>query len=75
MEEHVSASRQDPNGGFLARALVFSEFLFFRNLKETKRDYRVKKSIPDFFTREIGETRFSDSFDLQSRSLTASRSS
>ena len=30
--EHVSASRQDPNGVFLARAPVLSEFLFFRNL-------------------------------------------
>jgi len=32
--EHVSASRQDPNGVFLARAPVCSEFLFFRNLNK-----------------------------------------
>ena len=31
--EHVSASRQDPNGGFLALAPVFSELLFFRYIK------------------------------------------
>ena len=33
-EEHVSASRQDPNGVFLARAPVCSEFLSFRNLNQ-----------------------------------------
>nr|VFK24113.1 MAG: hypothetical protein BECKLPF1236B_GA0070989_13933 [Candidatus Kentron sp. LPFa]VFK62993.1 MAG: hypothetical protein BECKUNK1418G_GA0071005_102840 [Candidatus Kentron sp. UNK]VFK70690.1 MAG: hypothetical protein BECKUNK1418H_GA0071006_103540 [Candidatus Kentron sp. UNK] len=32
--EHVSASRQDPNGVFLARAPVLSEILFFRNFKK-----------------------------------------
>nr|VFK13630.1 MAG: hypothetical protein BECKLPF1236B_GA0070989_10509 [Candidatus Kentron sp. LPFa] len=31
--EHVSASRQDPNGVFLAQAPIFSEFLFFRYIK------------------------------------------
>jgi len=32
--EHISASRQDPNGVFLARAPVLSEFLFFRNVNK-----------------------------------------
>nr|VFK42647.1 MAG: hypothetical protein BECKTC1821E_GA0114239_102028 [Candidatus Kentron sp. TC] len=31
-QEHISASRQDPNGVFLAQAPVRLEFLFFRNL-------------------------------------------
>nr|VFK59773.1 MAG: hypothetical protein BECKTC1821F_GA0114240_10378 [Candidatus Kentron sp. TC] len=31
--EHISASRQDPNGVFLARTPVFRDFLFLRNLK------------------------------------------
>nr|VFK20360.1 MAG: hypothetical protein BECKLPF1236B_GA0070989_12083 [Candidatus Kentron sp. LPFa] len=30
--EHISASRQGPNGVFLAQAPIFSEFLLFRYL-------------------------------------------
>nr|VFK79616.1 MAG: hypothetical protein BECKSD772D_GA0070982_10579 [Candidatus Kentron sp. SD] len=32
--EHVSASRQDPNGVFLARAPFFRDFYFSETLKE-----------------------------------------
>nr|VFK00612.1 MAG: hypothetical protein BECKLFY1418A_GA0070994_112012 [Candidatus Kentron sp. LFY] len=35
IREHVSASRQDPNGVFLAQAPVLSEFLFSRDFKKS----------------------------------------
>nr|VFK60264.1 MAG: hypothetical protein BECKUNK1418G_GA0071005_101021 [Candidatus Kentron sp. UNK]VFK68399.1 MAG: hypothetical protein BECKUNK1418H_GA0071006_100215 [Candidatus Kentron sp. UNK] len=51
-DEHVSASRQNPNGVFLARAPVLSEFLFFRNLNtkevlDRKFGHKPNKPMPE----------------------------
>ena len=52
--EHVSASRQAPNGMFLTRAPVFSEFLFFRYIKE---DISLRVSVLLEFSRYLTKTR------------------
>ena len=39
IHEHVSASRQTPNGMFLAQAPIFWGFLFFRYLNKKPRIY------------------------------------
>ena len=52
--EHVSASRQNPNGMFLAQAPIFSEFLFFRYLNLQRHSHplsdaakKTPYSLPD----------------------------